>query len=96
MASKTKPKAKKAGGKDENETVEPPADENEKADPQTLMEKAYQRVGEKLEDTAQSSKAIDDLVKLMKLEKDLGGGENEVKEVKVRWEPSEDESSSEG
>ncbi len=65
-------------------------------DPQVLMKKAYERVNRKLNDDSQSSKGIDDLVKLLKLEKDLGDEGEEIKEVKVRWQPSEDESSSEG
>lgn len=63
---------------------------------EALVKKAYEKVEEKLANPKESSKAIDDLVKLMKLEKDLGGEQKDVKEIKVRWEPSEDKSSSEG
>jgi len=60
-----------------------------------LVKKAYQRLQERLE--AGNGKAIDDLVKLVKLEQDLSSGEAEtVKEIKVRWESSEEESSNEG
>ena len=64
-------------------------------DAQTLVKKAYRKVAAKLDEKDVDSKAIDDLVKLVKLEKDLGGEEKNVKEIKVRWEQSEDESSSE-
>src|SRR5713226_5616465 len=62
----------------------------------SLVEKAYRKVDQELESKEQSDKGIDDLVKLLKVEKDLGGEESDVKEIKVRWEPNEDESSSEG
>ena len=65
-----------------------------KVSPHALVEKAYQKVDERLEQ-GESSKAIDDLVKLMKLEKDLGGEQQDVKEIKVRWEPSAESSSEE-
>lgn len=73
----------------------PAADPPEELDRETLMKKAYRRVAQKLEDPEANGKAIDDLVKLVKLEKDLGEEQDAVKEIKVRWEPSEDESSSE-
>ena len=93
MAGKgSRPRKKKADVKDAEDAPKLPG----KVDPQSLMKKAYEKVSEKLEKNELSSKAIDDLVKLMKLEKDLGGEGDEVKEVKVRWEPSEDESSNEG
>ena len=57
------------------------------------MRKAYEKVDQNLEKG--DSKAIDDLVKLVKLEKDLGGEQKDVKEIKVRWEQNGDASSSE-
>ncbi|HYM09904.1 MAG TPA: hypothetical protein VEU62_04195 [Bryobacterales bacterium] len=64
-----------------------------KVTPQALVKIAYEEVGKKLGDPKRASKGIDDLVKLMKLEKDLGGERQDVKEIKVRWEKSEDKSS---
>ncbi|MBI3665529.1 MAG: hypothetical protein HY236_04770 [Acidobacteria bacterium] len=58
-----------------------------------LMQKAYQKLDEKL-DKGETT-AIDGLVKLAKLEKDLDGEEKGAKEIKVRWEEKH-ESSSEG
>ena len=63
-----------------------------------LVKKAYEKIAAKLNEGKEDSKAIDDLVKLVKLEKDLGGGEKAgVREIRVRWVPSEkQESSNEG
>ena len=72
-----------------------PPEKPRKMSAKSLVKKAYEKVQEKLENEEQSSKAIDDLVKLMKLEKDLGGDEKGVKEIRVRWEQSEVESSKE-
>ena len=60
-----------------------------------VMRKAYKNLSAKLEKERGSSKAIDDLVKLVKLEKDLGGDTKGAKEIKVRWEQEKDKSSSE-
>jgi len=65
-----------------------------KVSPEALVKKAYAQVGKRLE-SENNGKVIDDLVKLMKLEKDLGGEQADVSEIKVRWESGEDESSSE-
>ena len=63
----------------------------------TLVKEAYQQVGRKLADAKDPTKAIDDLVKLAKIEKDMGEEEGQgVGEVRVRWMESEkDESSKE-
>ncbi len=63
----------------------------------TLVKEAYQQVGRKLADAKDPTKAIDDLVKLAKIEKDMGEEEGQgVGEVRVRWVHSEkDESSKE-
>ncbi len=64
---------------------------------QSLVKKAYRKVSKKLDSEKESSEAIDDLVKLLKADKDAGGeDESDVKEIKVRWESSKGESSSEG
>lgn len=60
-----------------------------------VMRKAYKNVSEKLNTQNDSSNAIDDLVKLMKIEKDWGGDTKGVKEIKVRWEQEKDKSSKE-
>ena len=73
----------------------PDAPAPKKLSRKALVRKAYERVEARLEKGKETSKAIDDLVKLVKLEKDLGGKEKPVKEVKVRWEEGKDESSSE-
>lgn len=94
----TKPLAKNTKVKKQKPTSEPKGARRQgtqkKVDPHSLMEQAYEKVAEKL-GTPESSKAIDDLVKLLKAQKDLGGEEKDVKEIKVRWEQNGDESSSE-
>lgn len=60
-----------------------------------VMRKAYKNLSEKFDKPEDASKAIDDLVKLVKLEKDWGGDKKGAKEIKVRWEQGEDKSSSE-
>jgi hypothetical protein len=64
-------------------------------DRKSLVKKAYEIVDAKL-GKDKTGKAIDELVKLMKLEKDLGEGaqEKDVQEIRVRWVPSDDEESS--
>jgi hypothetical protein len=52
-----------------------------------LMKKAYQKVGERM-DTDECSKAIDELVKLLKADKDLADDEAGGKEVVLEWNPS--------
>lgn len=86
---KGQPAAESAEGKG-------PEPEEVDVDRQKLMEQAYRALSTRLQ--RDNGKAIDDLVKLLKLEKDLGGEGEDVKEVKVRWESSESEdgSSSEG
>ena len=64
------------------------------ADAKSLVKKAYQKVARKLDQDG-NGKVIDDLVKLVKLEKDLGSEQESVKEIKVRWEQNGDESSNE-
>ena len=59
--------------------------------PKALVKKAYKKVDEKLD--AGDEKAIDDLVKLVKLEKEMGGEEKSVEEIRARWEPSAESSS---
>jgi len=88
----TKGRVKK--NKKEEASPKPKGEGRKKVDSKTLVKKAYAMLDDKLE-SGESSKAIDDLVKLIKLEKDLGGKEKDVKEIKVRWESSEAESSSE-
>jgi len=63
----------------------------------TLVKEAYRQVGRKLADAKDPTKAIDDLVKLAKIEKDMDEEEGQgVGEVRVRWMESEkDESSKE-
>ena len=89
----------KPAGKRGQATEKTPADPNKKEkqkklNAHQLVDKAFQNVQEKLNEG--DTKAIDDLVKLVKLEKDLGGEDQDVKEIRVRWETSEDKSSSEG
>ena len=74
-------------------TKKPKVDKKPTVNRKALMKKAYQKVSKKLEKDT-SGKAIDELVKLMKLEKDLGGEEEQdIREIRVRWVPSEEESS---
>jgi len=54
-----------------------------------LVMKAYQMVGDQL--TSKSPKAIDDLVKLLKADKDLGADEGDAGEIGLKWEKSENE-----
>ena len=96
MADVKKPGPKTPKGKPKEKGPQDPGAQPEKVSPQSLVRKAYRKVNEQLDDKTRSSKAIDDLVKLLKAQKDLGGEKKPVKEVKVRWETSEDESSSEG
>ena len=87
--------AKKPAAKPETAKKAPRAARGtKKTDPQVLIEKAYKDVDKRLQ-KKEGSKAIEDLVKLVKLGKDLGGEEKDVKEVTVRWEKSKDESSHE-
>ena len=60
----------------------------------TLVKEAYQQVGRKLADAKDPTKAIDDLVKLAKIEKDMGGEEEKDVEVRARWVHSEKDESS--
>ena len=60
-----------------------------------VMRKAYKNVSNKLNTQNDSSNAIDDLVKLIKMEKDWGDDTKGVKEIKVRWEQEKGKSSSE-
>ena len=85
-----KPKAAVAA-----KTTKQPERNKEPATRQALVERAYKKVSEKLNSKDESSKGIDDLVKLLKAEKDLGG-ENDAAEINVTWDTSEGESSSEG
>lgn len=102
MTGRKKPVSKKPRRKITTEDAEKEQPQQEQPDGaknlnrRSLVKKAYQKVSAKLDDEKQSSKAIDDLVKLLKLEKDLGEDTEGVKEIKVRWEQNEDESSSEG
>ena len=63
----------------------------------TLVKEAYRQVGRKLKGAKDPTNAIDDLVKLAKIEKDMGEKQEQgVDEVTVRWIESEkDESSKE-
>ena len=57
-----------------------------------LVKKAYEKVGKKLDGTdGDASKAIDDLVKLLKADKDLGVDETNTKDIELQWVPSENE-----
>ena len=58
----------------------------------SILQKAYRKVDEKLSKSG-SSKPIDDLVKLMKLERELGPEKQATKEIKVRWEENEEKPS---
>lgn len=60
-----------------------------------MMRKAFKNLSEKLDTKKDSSNAIDDLVKLAKLEKDWSGDKKGVKEIKVRWEQEKGKSSKE-
>ena len=60
-----------------------------------IVQKAYEKVSARLEKDAEASKAIDDLVKLLKADKDLGDEQSDVREIDIRWEKSEKESSNE-
>lgn len=61
----------------------------------TLVKEAYEQVGRKLAGAKDPTKAIDDLVKLAKIEKDMGEEQGQgVGEVTVRWVHSEKEESS--
>jgi hypothetical protein len=55
-----------------------------------LMKKAYEKVGHGL-DADPPGKAIDDLVKLLKADKDLADDEANGKEVDLEWNPSKSE-----
>jgi len=96
MAAVKKPRAAKPEGEVAARSAKRQKQSKGAVTRRSLVEKAYRKVGEKLESADQSEEGIDDLVKLLKAEKDLGGQENDVREIKVRWEPSEDKSSSEG
>lgn len=58
-----------------------------------LVLKAYQMVGDQL--TSKSPKAIDDLVKLLKADKDLGTDETDAGDIGPRWEMTENEGANE-
>ena len=55
-----------------------------------IVKKAYDKVSKKLEST-DDSKAIDDLVKLLKADKDLGEDEANGGEIDIRWVPGKDD-----
>lgn len=56
-----------------------------------LVRKAYERVSTRLEGLdPEVSKAIDDLVKLLKADKDLGMDETTTGEIELQWVPSEE------
>jgi len=55
--------------------------------------KAYQMVGDQL--TNKSPKAIDDLVKLLKADEDLGTDETDAREIGLRWETTKNEGTDE-
>ena len=58
-----------------------------------VLLKAYQMVGDQL--TQKAPKAIDDLVKLLKADKDLCTDEGDAGEIGPRWEMTENEGKSE-
>ena len=55
-----------------------------------LLMRAYEKVSDKLNGT-DSGKAIDDLVKLLKADKDLGTDEGDAGEIGLRWEKGKNE-----
>jgi hypothetical protein len=72
----------------------PAVEKKPRVNRQTLVKKAYEKVGAKLDEKGDAGKAIDDLVKLLKLEKELGEEEKDVREIRVRWVPSDEQESS--
>jgi hypothetical protein len=94
MAGGKKPGARKSARKKETDEPKSKTEPQKRVNRRSLMKKAYERVQAKL-DGDESSKAIDDLVKLMKLEKDISIQQADVKEIKVRWEHGGEKSSSE-
>ncbi len=55
-----------------------------------LVRKAYRVVSQQL-DSKEPNKAIDDLVKLLKADKDLGADEADAGEIGLRWEKGKHE-----
>lgn len=71
-------------------TTEPNKKKSRAAYRDELVRKAYRVVSKQL-DGDPPGKAIDDLVKLLKAEKDLGTDEGDAGEIGPRWEMTKNE-----
>ena len=71
-------------------TTEPNKTKSRAAYRDELLKKAYEMVAEQL-NSKTPGKAIDDLVKLLKADKDLGTDEVDPGEIGLRWEKGKHE-----
>lgn len=100
-AKKGRPNGRRRSSKNANTRTPRQGSPKKSPSARSLVKKAYRVVDKRLDNAIQASKGIDDLVKLLKAQKEMGGEEKppkenkEVKEIKVRWEPNGEKSSSE-